>query len=110
MADYIFFLFFALFAGTFVWRYLRSGSLTGAFLGGRITKTIGQIELSSGSLSSRVLHVYSMRSADGETFVGVSIVSKAALAASMVPYRLSKAQASELALMLQQASNTSSAA
>jgi len=109
-SDYIFFVFFALFAGSFVWRYFRSGSLTGALLGGTISKSIGEITLASGKMSSRTLHIYSMVSSDGEKFVGVSIVSKATLGASMVPFRLTKMQANELALMLQQASNTSGAA
>jgi hypothetical protein len=109
-SDYIFFLFVAVFVGTFVWKYFRSGSLTGALLGGKISKSIGEIQLSSGNMSSRVMRVYSMKSSDGEKFVGLSIVSKAAFGASMAPFRLTNAQAGELALMLQQASNPSGAA
>jgi hypothetical protein len=45
-----------------------------------------------------------MSSSDnGEEFVGLVIVAKAALAASMQPYKLSKTQARELAGYLNQA-------
>ena len=40
---------------------------------------------------------------DSEEFVGLVIVAKVALAASMQPYKLSKAQARELAGYLNQA-------
>ena len=105
MSDYIFPAFFLLVLGTFLFRFIRSGSLIGALLGGRISRTVGEITLSSSQFSSRVLQVHVMESASGEKpFVALSIVSKAPLAASMVPIKLTGSQAQELTRLLQQAS------
>ena len=75
-----------------------------AMLGGRIIREIGEIPLAKGSLSSQVLRVLELESANGEKFLGLSVVSKAPLAASMTPYRLTRAQAQELIALLQKAS------
>ena len=99
------YVFWTLFTGIFLsqaWRYFRNGrSLTGAILGGRITREIGEISLSEGALSSRLLRVMEMESPAGERFIGLSIVSKAPLAVSMVPVRLSGGQAQQLIALLQ---------
>jgi hypothetical protein len=90
--------------GLFAWRYLRSGSLVGALLGGKLTETIGEISLSSHALSSRVLRVSLMAALPGESpELALSITSKAALGASVVPFKLSHAQALELISLLQRA-------
>ena len=104
-AAYIFPAFFFLFAGIFLFRFIRHGSLTGALLGGHITQTVGEISLSKNGLSSRVLKIQKMEAAVGEKpSVALSIVSKAPLGASMVPFKLTSAQAVELAKLLQIAS------
>jgi hypothetical protein len=90
--------------GLFAWRYFRSGSLVGALLGGKLTETIGEISLSSQALSSRVLRVSLMAARPGESpELALSITSKAALSASVVPFKLSHAQALELISLLQRA-------
>ncbi len=101
--DYLFWAFFAIVVGNMVWRYFRSGSFTGAMLGGKIKRDIGQVAIATGSVSSRNLKVFAMESPDGESFVGLSLVSKAPLAASMVPIKLSRIQAQDLVRLLQQA-------
>ena len=103
--DYLFPAFFLLVVGTFVFRFIRHGSLTGAFLGGHINQTIGEVALSKNGFSSRVLKVQTMDAEVGEKpCVALSIVSKAPLAASIVPFKLTSTQAQELAKLLQQAS------
>jgi hypothetical protein len=101
--EYLFFAFFAFVVGNLIWRYFRSGSLTGALLGGRIKREIGQILLVDGTVSSRKLTINAMESSDGESFVGLALVSKAPLGASMVPFKLTKVQAQDLVRLLQQA-------
>ncbi|MFC5743774.1 hypothetical protein [Dyella tabacisoli] len=101
--DYVFWAFFAFVLAHMAWRYFRSGSFTGAMLGGKIKREIGQASASSGSFSSQTLKVYTMESSDGESFIGMSLVSKAPLAASMQPIKLSKSQAQDLVQLLQQA-------
>lgn len=83
--------------------YARKGSLTGAMLGGTIKREVGKVELTASRVSSQTMNVLRMESSDGETFVALSVVSKAPLAISMVPYRLTKAQAQEIAKLFQQA-------
>jgi hypothetical protein len=90
--------------GFFAWRLFRNGSLVGALLGGKLTETIGEISLSSQALSSRVLRVSLMAARPGESpELALSITSKAALGASVVPFKLSHAQALELISLLQRA-------
>ena len=88
----------------FAWRYFKNGSLVGALLGGRLTETVGEISLSSSGFTSRVLRVSLMAATDGESKdIALSITSKAALGASVVPVKLSHAQALELMTLLQRA-------
>jgi hypothetical protein len=103
-ASIVFFAVLALVAGRFVHGRLKYGSWTGAFLKGRIDHTVGEVELVPGMGGTRMFTVQLMKSSDNsEEFVALVAVSKAAFAASMQPYRLSKAQARELAGYLNQA-------
>ena len=95
---------FALVAARFLYGRLKYGSWTGSFLKGSIDRTIGEVQLSPGIGGTHTLKVHTLQSDQGDgAFVGLVIVSKAPLAASMQPYRLSKAQARELASFLTQA-------
>ncbi|HEY2676068.1 MAG TPA: hypothetical protein VGI65_03805 [Steroidobacteraceae bacterium] len=90
----------------FAWRYFRSGSLVGALLGGRITDALGEIPLSSSSFSSRVLKVSVLAPSNGgPPEVALAVTSKAPLAASVVPIKLSMSQARELIELLQRATS-----
>jgi hypothetical protein len=94
---------FAIVAGFFLFKRLRYGSWTGAFVNARIERTIGEIELRS-SLIRQKFEVHVMEGAQPtERFVGLTIVSKALLSASMTPFKLTRQQALDLAAMLQQA-------
>ena len=102
-ATIIFLAVFALMAGRFLYGRWKYGSWSGAFLKGSITRTVGEVEL-VGGIGTQKLTVQLMSRADNsEEFVGLVIVARAALAASMQPYKLSKAQAHELAGYLNQA-------
>jgi hypothetical protein len=93
--------------GFFAWRFIRSGSLTGAMLGGRIARTVGEVQLRSTAFMSSVLKVHVLETkSDATPQVALSIVSKAPLAVSMVPYKLSRDQARQLAALLEQAANS----
>jgi hypothetical protein len=74
-----------------------------SLLGGSIEREFGEIPLEGGALHSQKLKVYAMKSPSGERFVGVSIVAKAPLAASMTPFKLTSTQARELAGLLTRA-------
>jgi len=100
--EYVFFAVFALAVGGFAWRFVRGGSLAAAMLGGRITREIGEIQVESRMGSSTSVRIYDM-AIDGQSRVGLVVVSKAFLAASMAPVKLTRAQARELAALLQRA-------
>ena len=90
--------------GYFAWRYFKGGSLVAALLGGRVTETVGEVALSSTNFTSRVLKVQLLDPGDGAAMdVALSITSRAPLAAGVVPGRLTRAQAVELARLLQRA-------
>jgi hypothetical protein len=95
---------FALVGGRFVYGRLKYGSWTGAFLKGSIKRTVGEVALAQGMGGTQTLSVQLMKGSEGgEEFVGLVVVSKAALGASMQPYKMSKGQARELANYLNQA-------
>ena len=107
--EYVFFAAFAAVALSFAWRLFRNRSLTGALLGA-IERELGEILLDGGALHSQKLKVYAMKSPSGDRFVGISLVAKAPLAASMTPFKLTTAQARELAGLLTRASEPYGAA
>jgi hypothetical protein len=102
--ELIFWIAFGVIVLTWGWRFFRSGSLTGALLGGRIETEFGEIELSSSSFQSQKLKVFTIRSSSGERNVGIALVSKAPLGASLMPIKLTHTQARELEVMLSRAS------
>lgn len=92
--------------GYFAWRYFKHGSLTGAMLGGRVSRTVGEVEISLSGFSSSVIRVGILET--GPAYapeVALTVVSKAMLGASMVPLKLSADQARQLAVLLNQATS-----
>jgi hypothetical protein len=85
------------------YRFIRSGSIAGALLGGKIKREVGEILLEDGLFLSQTLKVHTMKSKSGETFVGVSLVSKAVLGAGIMPFKLSRSQARALIQLLDRA-------
>ena len=88
----------------FVWRYFRYGSIAGSLLGGQITSTIGEIQLHSSFVRSKAIKVQKYEKS-GDAMVSISIISRAALGASIMPIALSKDQARELAKLLENAAS-----
>jgi hypothetical protein len=101
----LFWLFFLGLVAYFAWQFIRSGgSLVGALLGGRVTRTVGEIELQSSTFSSRTLKVHVIEQPSQTTpQVALALVSKAPFGASMVPIALTQLQAKRLASLLEQA-------
>ena len=90
--------------GRFLYGRLKYGSWTGSLLKGRIQRTLGEVDLQMSFGSRQKLSVYAMTNeGTGEDFVGLSVSSRAALSASMQPYKLSRSQARELADLLSRA-------
>ena len=90
--------------GRFLYSRLKYGSWTGAFLGASITRTMGAVSFQSSWTWRQTLEVHVMKkSSADEPFVGLTLISKAPLAISMAPYKLTRSQALELAHLLQEA-------
>jgi len=93
--------------GVFLWRYLKAGSVVGALLGGRIRETVGETTLESSAVSSTVLRVQVLDvSTQAEPVIALSITRKAILGASVMPLRLTRAQAREVGEMLGRAARS----
>jgi hypothetical protein len=91
----------------FGWRYFNSGSVVGALLGGRLRETVGEIPLPARGACSRVIQVSTFEPNDGGPLeVALAIASKTPLSASVVPFKLSRDEARQLALLLQKAADS----
>lgn len=94
--------------GFFLWRYLKAGSIVGALLGGRVRETVGETIVESSAVSSTVLRVQVLEvSTEAEPVIALSITRKAILGASVMPVRLTRAQAREVGEMLGRAARSS---
>ncbi len=76
--------------GTFVYRYLKAGSLVGTLLGGRIRETVGETTLEFSAGGSTVLRVQILDTGKTEPVIALSITRKAVLGASVTPFRLTR--------------------
>ena len=91
----------------FGWRYFKSGSVVGALLGGRLRETVGEIPLPTRGAGSRVIRVSTFEPNDGGPLeVALAIASKTPLSASVVPFKLSRDEARQLAVLLQKAADS----
>jgi hypothetical protein len=90
--------------GTFLFKRVKYGSWTGAFLSGKIRRTVGEVTLHHTGMTSRTLTVNAMESANSaDQFVGLVLASKAPMGASMMPFKLTRDQALDLSRLLQEA-------
>ena len=89
----------------FAWKWYRYGSFTGATLDARITKTVGEITVSSSGITSTVLKVDTLEASPGTLpQIALVLISKALpFGASMTPIKLSQTQAKQLIDLLRKA-------
>ena len=100
-SSWLFPAFFAAIAGSFVFRRYKYGSWTGAFLSRRIQRTVGEVTLSKSAMARRVMRVDVLEGSQSEDpMVGLTITSKAAFGASMMPFKITRQQALELSTLL----------
>jgi hypothetical protein len=100
---FVFYAIFVIVIGNFLYGRVKYGSWTGAMLKGNIEKTHGEVDLSTGRLGSQVMKVVTLRENDGERFIGLVVTAKSPMSASMMPFRLSRDQARNLAEFLAEA-------
>jgi hypothetical protein len=100
---YILPIFFFIVITAFLYQIIKYRGIKGALLRGRITQTIGEIELSSPALTSRLLKIHILESSDYK--IGIEITSKAPFGISMIPISMTIEQAIELNRLLSHAIN-----
>lgn len=90
----------------FACSYFRNGSLVGALLGGRIVETFGRVTVGSSWIGPQSVRVHRVDAIDdGGAFVAVELTSKSILGETLVPVRLSAAEARRLAALLNSAAD-----
>jgi len=95
---------FLVIGGNFLFKRVKYGSWTGAFLSGTIRRTVGEVTLSRMWTARLKLTVNAMENADSaEQFVGLVLTTKSFMAASMSPFKMTREQALDLSRLLQEA-------
>ena len=90
--------------GSFLFKRVKYGSWTGAFLSGTIRRTVGEVTLNRMWMTNCSLTVNAMENADSaEQFVGLVLTTRVVMAAKTSPCKLTKEQALDLSRMLQEA-------
>ena len=100
MTDKISLVVFIALAFFIAWQYSRYGRFTGRVLDARITKTIGEVALSSRPTEANVLKVHVLETPPGTTpQIALALESKGI----QLPIKLSHPEATQLIDLLQQA-------
>jgi hypothetical protein len=107
LLDKLFWIVFALVAGTFVWRMFRHGGLRGAMFGASVARTVGEVKGVNAHLHSMTVKVHTL-SALSDKAVGVELVAKSFASYQMTPVTLSREAALQLADLLRTAAGASS--
>jgi hypothetical protein len=90
----------------FACSYFRNGSLVGALLGGRITATLGRVDVGSSWIGPQSVCVHRVDpGCETASFVAVEVMSKSILGDTLVPVKLSPAEARRLAALLNDAAD-----
>lgn len=89
--------------GVLGWRALRYGGLTGALVGARVRRTLGEVSSSGPGSRSRTLSVQLLDVAPGaEPSVLLLVASRATMSSTTTPIAMSRADARALAQVLNQ--------
>ena len=100
----VFTVFFVVGLGILGYRWYRYGGLAGAIFGAAVGRTIGAVSVTRSGGTSTVVKIHMLGPAGGhEQRVGMQLISKAPLGMSMVPIKLTAAQAQELGAFLESA-------
>jgi len=90
-----------------VYRYVRTGSVTGALVGGKVLRIVGETSVDPSAVVSTWLRVQLVEPLSGrEPMVVVNLLRTRSVAGGLVALRLTRMQASELAELLRTASGT----
>ncbi len=101
--NYIFFIIWFAAVGWFIFRVIKFRGLAAAFYGRPISRTVGEVKLTTSKAVSTVVKVHVLQSGVPEKAIGLELVSKTFGGFSMRPMTLSKVGATQLADLLQAA-------
>ncbi len=93
---------FALFLLASVFIIFRRGGFKAGLFNAKIQKTFGEVSATRTNLVSQVLKVHALER-DGESLIGIEVVSKTVTSYHMLPIVLTEAQARALGSLLRQA-------
>ena len=102
--QYIFFAIFAAIVAYWLYQVSTKG-LKGAFFGGAIERTVGEIPLARRGILGGTLKVHCIATERGHN-VGLEIVFRSPLSYQMIPVRLTSDEARRLSAMLLQGAGT----
>jgi hypothetical protein len=94
--DNLFFIIFGAIVLYMIYQVISKGGLKGAVFGSKISKTIGEIKLKEGGLSSQVLRVHLLENGD----VGIEQTAKAFFGFSVTGFTLTQQQSEDLVMFL----------
>ena len=100
--DSLFWVAIAAAAGFFLFNVIRRGGFKTAIFNAEIGRTIGEVQSTGAALGSQIIKVHLLRK-NGQSLVGLELVSKSIGSYSMVPITLSSDTALSLSTLLQQA-------
>jgi hypothetical protein len=93
---------FALFFLGFVFNMFRRGGFKAALFNAKIQETVGEVSATGPKLVSQVLRVHALER-NGESLIGIEVVSKTVTSYHMLPIVLTEAQARALGSLLREA-------
>ena len=101
----VFFALFLAIAGTFTYRIVKYRGFKAAMFGGRIERTIGEVEGTGQTLGRVKLRVHTLSGGGKDRAVGIELVATTIASYQMLPITLSTEGAQDLIGLLQEATS-----
>ena len=105
IASLVFFALFIAVAGTFIYRIVKYRGFKAAMFGGRIQRTIGEVEGTGQTLGRVNLRVHTLSGGGEDRAVGIELVATTIASYQMLPITLSTEGAQDLIGLLQEATS-----
>ena len=109
LAQILFFSFFTLFIGTFIYRRFKYGSIKAAIFGAPIERTLGEVDGGSGKIMSIKVKVHRLGGDAPDKAIGLEFVAKSLTSYEMMPVTLSVSEAKKLAILIKSAAGGNAA-
>jgi hypothetical protein len=107
---FLFFVVFALVAGSFIYKIFKHGGFKAAMFGAPIARTVGEVQGGGIKFMNIAVKVHTLGGDSPEKAIGLEFVAKSIASYQMMPVTLSASEAKKLATLLQSATTGSNAA